>query len=315
MTKKQCPLFYSVLFLALLEISTIISSCNTSGLSTDTGLKVVAAESFIADIAQNIAGDRLKIETLLPLGVDPHEFEPTPQDVTKVAESNILIINGAGLETWLNIILQNAGGNRQVIEASKGLSARTPRPEEMALLDPAEAANDPHFWLNPNNVIQYVENIRDGLIQADPNGKDIYTLNAENYIQRLRELDDWIKQQVSQIPANQRLLITNHESLGYFADQYGFQIIGTIIPSTSTEASPSAQDIAHLIEKIKSTGAPAIFLETGINPQLADQISQETGINIVKDLYTHFLSDPQGPASDYITMMKYDTTVIVEALK
>jgi ABC-type Zn uptake system ZnuABC Zn-binding protein ZnuA len=312
--KKNVTLLY-FLILSLLGVSLLSTSCIAPQPSTNNGLKVVAVESFLTDITQNITGNRANVESLIPINVDPHSFEPTPQDVVKVADSKILIINGSGLETWLNVILQNAGGNYQMIEASKGLVARTPRPEEMALLDPAEAANDPHFWLDPNNVIHYVENIRDGLILADPARKDTYTANAANYSQRLIELDTWIKSQVSLIPVERRLLVTNHESLGYFADRYGFQVIGTIFPGTSSVASPSALDLARLIDKITSTRAPAIFLEVGTNVQLADQINRETGIKIVENLYVHSLSGPDGPAPDYITMMKYNTTIIVEALK
>jgi ABC-type Zn uptake system ZnuABC Zn-binding protein ZnuA len=160
-----------------------------------------------------------------------------------------------------------------------------------------------------------VENIRDGLIQADPAGKDIYTRNASAYIAQLNDLDAWITAEVAQIPVEQRLLVTNHESLGYFADRYGFRVIGAIIPSVSTSASPSAKQLAALIDKIKASKAPAIFLETGSNPQLAQQIAHETGVKVVSDLYTHSVSAPDGPAPTYIDLMRYNTQQIVEALK
>jgi ABC-type Zn uptake system ZnuABC Zn-binding protein ZnuA len=174
---------------------------------------------------------------------------------------------------------------------------------------------DPHFWLDPNNVVKYVENIRDGLIAADPDGKDIYTQNAASYIAQLNELDAWIKQQVNAIPEDRRLIVTNHESFGYFADRYGFKIIGTIIPSVSTGSSPSAQQMARLVDHIRETGAIAIFLETGSNPKLAEQIAQETGVKVVSDLYTHSITEPGGKAPTYIDMMKYNVQAIVEALK
>jgi manganese/iron transport system substrate-binding protein len=172
---------------------------------------------------------------------------------------------------------------------------------------------DPHFWLNPIHVITYVENITQGLIQVDPEGADDYNLNAEAYILALNELDIWIESQVEMIPPERRLLVTNHESLGYFADRYGFKVTGAIIPSVSTGASPTAQDLAALTERILETGAPAIFLETGTNPRLAEQLVSETGIKIIPDLYTH--STGEAPTSTYIEMMRYNTTVIVEALK
>ncbi len=420
-----------------------------------TTLKVLATESFLADIAQNVAGTRLKVETLIPLGVDPHAFEPTPADVRRVADSQVLIANGAGLEEFLEKLLANAGGKRLVIEASEGLKSRTAKEDEKAKIEMTEAElvkslcdmassespknapsgktattatvlpgeegvfaitltkqsdgtfagyvkvetdadgemqiaisdgkvsisqqgqsvesekqvalqcaglkqgylvelrkgeallaltgfqadqalllvapagghahqhtghthhheGDPHFWLDPNNVIRYVENIRDGLSQADPAGAATYRANADAYIAQLKELDGWIAEQVKTIPPERRLLVTNHESFGYFADRYGFKVVGTIMPNVSTGASPSAQQLAALVNQIKAAKVKAIFLETGTNPQLAKQIAQETGIRVVTDLYTHSLTDAKGPAPTYLAMMRSNVQAIVNALK
>lgn len=281
---------------------------------------VLAVETFLADVTQNVAGDRLTVQALIPLGLDPHAFEPTPQDVAHVADSQVLVINGGGVEEWLTKVLDNAGGEHQVIDASNGLTMRTPGPNEVseehqAGEEQAHEAGDPHFWLDPNNVVHYVESIRDGLIQADPAGEAIYTQNASAYIAQLNELDGWIRTQVEQIPAERRLLVTNHESLGYFADRYGFTIVGAIIPSVSTNASPSAQQLAGLVQQIQESGAPAIFLETGANEQLAQQLSSETGVKVVTGLYSHSVSAADGPAPTYLAMMRYNVTAIVDALK
>ncbi len=295
-------------------------------------LRVLAIESFLADIAQNVAGQRLTVSSLIPLGVDPHSFELTPGDLRQIVESDVVIINGGGLEEFLQEVLQSASGKWQLIEAAKGLTFREPyehgaeegeehtaKSTEEEVMQGEEShhehENDPHFWLDPNNVIRYVENIRDGLSQADPAGALVYAQNAETYNERLRELDQWIVTQVEQIPLERRLLVTNHESFGYFADRYGFRVIGTILPGVSTGASPSAQQLAHLIELIKETGAPAIFLETGTNPQLAEQIARDTGVKVVSNLYTHSLSDADGPAPTYLDMMRHNTRLIVEALR
>jgi ABC-type Zn uptake system ZnuABC Zn-binding protein ZnuA len=273
---------------------------------------VVAVETFLADVAQHVAGDRVSVTALLPLGVDPHSFEPTPADAARVVASNVLIVNGAGLEAFLDRLLANVGGQHQAIVASAGLTSRQPREGEPA---PDEPTGDPHFWLDPNNVIKYVQNIRDGLSQADPPGGAVYAANAEAYISQLKELERWIGEQVNQLPREHRLLVTNHESLGYFADRYGFRVVGSIIPSVSSEASPSAQQLAQLVDRIRASGARAIFLETGSNPQLAEQIAQETGVKVVTDLYTHSISAADGPAPSYVEMMRYDVRQIVEALK
>jgi manganese/iron transport system substrate-binding protein len=227
-----------------------------------------------------------------------------------------LIVNGAGVEAFLAKLLQNAGGERRVIEASAGLSSRTPRQGEVVEAGTSgQPEQDPHFWLDPVSVLKYVENIRDGLSQADPGGKDAYTRNAEAYIAKLKELDAWIGEQVKQVPASRRLLVTNHESFGYFADRYGFKIVGAVVPSVSSNASPSAQQLARLVDAIKATGAPAVFLETGANAQLAQQLAQETGIKVVTGLFTHSITEPGGSAPSYIEMMRYDTKAITDALK
>ncbi len=278
-------------------------------------LRILAVEGFLADIVQNVVGDRAPVETLMPLGADPHTFEPTPQDVARIAECTVLVINGAGLEEWLEKTLANAGGQCAVIEAAAGLTSREVHEED----DGAESGGhhhegDPHFWLDPNNVVHYVENIRDGLIRADPEGQEAYTRNAAAYIARLQELDRWIVEQVSKVPPYRRLLVTNHESLGYFADRYGFQVVGAIVPSVSSGASPSAQEMAALVERIRESGAPAVFLEVGANPQLAEQLARETGAQVVTGLYTHSPSGPEGPAPGYLQMIRYNTQAIVDAL-
>lgn len=306
----------------LLLVSALLSSivaCQAAPASPSTGqLKVIAVETFLADITQNVAGNRAQVTALIPTGLDPHAFEPTPADVAKITSSQVLVVNGASFEQWLDKVLSNAdqpaSGKRLVIEAARGLTARTPGAGE--LLEPDEhPQGDPHFWLDPTQVIHYVENIRDGLTSVDPQGKDVYAANAAAYIAKLQELDTWIAQQVAQIPAEKRQLITNHESFGYFADRYGFTIQGTIIPSTSTSAAPSAQQLAALIEHIRKTGAQAIFLETGANPQLAQQVARETGIKVVTDLYTHSTTVAGGAAPTYIDMMRVNVKAIVDALK
>ena len=261
--------------------------------------KVVAVNSTLADIAQEIAGDRMEIDVLIPPGADPHTFQPTPRDVAKIADSQMLIANGAGLEEWLQEVIDNAGGQRVLVIAADGLPESADRP------------GDPHFWLDPNYVIHYARQIRDGLIEIDPTGEAVYMQNTEQFIARLENLDGWIKQQVETISPDKRLLVTNHESFGYFADRYGFVIVGTIIPSVSTGSSPTAQQMVALVEAIKATNTGAIFLEAGSNPDLAQQLAEEAGINVIVDLRTQ----PLFPDEGYIDMMEYNTRALIDALR
>lgn len=285
----------------------LLTACHQDKAPSVSTSNPLAIESFLADLAQNVAGERMAIQSLIPPGMDPHNFEVTPKEVVRINDSSILIINGADLESWLMPILENLPKDKLVITASEGLSSRTSSKTGSEI--------DPHFWLDPINVIQYVKNIRDGLIKADPDGKVTYENNAEAYIEKLNDLDHWIKEQVALIPPSNRKLVTNHESLGYFADRYGFEVIGTIIPSTSTGSSPSAEELAKLVDIIRSTGVKAIFLEAGGNSQLAEQVANETGIKVVADLYTHSIPTNDGFSASYLEMMKHDVSVIVEALR
>ena len=299
----------TLLSLAVL-VAVFFGGC--SGMSSSAaqtgGLRVLATETFLGDIAQNVAGSRLKVETLLPVTVDPHEFQPTPQDAIKIAESQVLIVNRLGYETWLTKTLENSGGQRLFVVASTGLS---PNPDPSG----EHPDGDPHMWMNPLNVIRYAENIRAGLIQADPGGKDTYTANAQAYIAQLKGLDQWVKTEVASLPPEKRLLVTNHDALGYFSEAYGFKVVGAVIPSVTNEASPSAQQMATLIDTIKSSGAPAIFLDISENQKLANQIASESSAKVVTDLYVETISAPDGPAATYIEMIRHDVSIIVEALK
>jgi ABC-type Zn uptake system ZnuABC Zn-binding protein ZnuA len=297
---------------AVLVVLTGLAGCKSIPTGSQPGgdLKVVAVESFLADITRNVSGERVEVISLIEPGMDPHTFEPTPRDLIIISESQLLIVNGAGLESWLSPMLDQESIAIPVLEASSGIPPRVPSSAELVDEDV-----DPHYWLAPNHVIRYVENIRDGLSAMDPEGRDIYKTNARRYIDQLQSLDAWITTQVAQVAPENRLLVTNHESFGYFADRYGFEIIGTIIPSVSSGSTPTALQLTALIEKIKYSKVKAIFLEAGSNPELAQTIASETGVIIVSGLLTHALSGPEGPAGTYIDMMKYDTQLIVDALK
>jgi ABC-type Zn uptake system ZnuABC Zn-binding protein ZnuA len=288
---------------------------------------LLASTTFLADIVQNVAGNRLTVASLLPVGADPHTYEATPSDVTKIAKSKVLILNGIEYEHFIESLLENAGGERIVITASDGLEphhmeeheGEEHEDEEHAGEEEegeghAHEAGDPHMWLDPILIITYVENIREGLTHFDPDGAAVYQSNADAYVTELKNLDAWIVEQVNQIPSERRLLVTNHEAMGYFAERYGFTIAGTVIESFSSDASPSAQQMAGLIDQIRSSGAPAIFLDAGDNTTLAEQIADETGVRVVTDLHLESLTDG-APAGTYIDMMKHNVKQIVNALK
>jgi ABC-type Zn uptake system ZnuABC Zn-binding protein ZnuA len=291
--------------LSTLLLALLVSACGGQPVSNSVqGAPVVLTSTpWLADVTQSIAGDRLQVESLLPDGSDPHSYQPTPQDAARIAGSRLIIINGAGYEQFLKSLLDNASGESMVIEASTGVSPR----EEAGSVDP-------HMWLDPNNMIIYAGNIRDALTKLDPEGEAVYRSNANDYIAQLKTLDSWIQEQVGRIPAEKRLLITNHESLGYFAQRYGFEVAGTVIESFSSDASPSARQLAALIDQVRSSGAPAIFLDAADSDTFAQQIANETGVKVVTDLHLESLTDGS-PAGTYLDMMKYNVTQIVNALQ
>jgi ABC-type Zn uptake system ZnuABC Zn-binding protein ZnuA len=304
-----------LLLAALLALAALLGAgCGggAEGAASSGALDVVASTSFLADIAQNVAGDRFQVQSLIPVGTDPHAFEPTPSDLKKVAGADLVITNGAGLEGTLLTTLQNAVGDTPVVDASAGLPTRTPQPGEPPL---ASGEKDPHFWLDPMLVKTYVSNIEQAFSLSDPAGAATYKANAAAYDKQLDALDAWIRQQVAQVPPANRKLVTDHASLGYFADRYGFTVVGTVIPSASTGETPTARQLTDLTQTIRDTGAKAIFVDASDNPQLAEQIGNETGVKVVTGLLDHSLTAPGGAAPTYIDMMKYDTRQIVEALK
>jgi len=292
--------FINVLITVIL-FTGVLASC--SGVAAPD---ILTSSTILADAARNVAGERLTVGSLLPVGADPHSYQPTPQDTAKISKSKVLVINGAEYEHFLQELLANAGGKRTLIEASTSLNLRFEAGDGNAV--------DPHLWLDPNNMIVYVENIRDGLVQFDPAGAEVYQSNANAYIAELEELNAWINGQISQIPTPRRLLVTNHESFGYFAERYGFTIVGTVVESFSTNASPSAQQMTALVDQIKLYEAPAIFLDASDNPALAQQIAAETGVKVVTDLHLESLTEG-APAATYIEMMKHNVNKLVEALR
>jgi len=286
---------------SLSTAATLLAGCLPAANETAEGLQVLAAETFLADIAQHVAGDRLVVGSLLSPGVDPHEFQATPQDAIRIARAQVLIVNGLGYEAWLEKSLAAGAGDRLLVEAAAGVSP--------------ESEGDPHLWMNPRNVVRYAENIRDGLTEADPDGRSVYAANAEAYIAGLLELDAWIKDEVVSVPSERRVLITNHHALASFAQAYGFEIAGVVIPGFTSGAAPSAQQMAELIRTIKSRGVPAIFLDASENPDLAQQIASESGAQVVTGLYVETVSGTGGPAPTYLGMLKHDVKLIVEALR
>jgi ABC-type Zn uptake system ZnuABC Zn-binding protein ZnuA len=291
----------------LLVALLILSSCGPGrAFSQGETPLVLASTTILADIARNVVGERGRVAAILPVGADPHTFQPNPADVVVISKSTLLLINSSSYESFLEALLENATGERTILEAATGVL-----PDDHP---PANGIVDPHLWLDPNFVVGYVENIRAALIEQDPAGRSVYESNAAGYIGQLQELDAWIVDQVSTVPPERRLLVTNHAALTHFSNRYGFRIVATVIQSGSSEASVSARVVGQVVDAIRESGTPAIFLEASESADVARQIAEETGVIIVDDL--HFESLTQGPpAADYLAMMKHNVSRIVEVLR
>lgn len=296
-------------FFFLFTLLLSLAACSSPTAQPATGLRVVATTTLVGDVIHNIGGEAIQLNVLLPVGTDPHSFQPTPQDAARLADADVIFINGAGLETFLQTLLQNSGSQARMVDLSAGL----------ALLQGSEhedepATGDPHVWTDPNNVLVWVKNAEQALSELDPANAALYQANAAAYSQQLVELDAWIQLQISLVPAERRKLVMDHQILGYFAARYGFEQVGAVIPGFNTLSEPSAQELAALEDAIRSLGAPAIFVSTDVSPALAQRVATDTSIKLVS-IYSGSLSQPGGPADNYINFTRYNVSAIVEALK
>ena len=306
-----------VLFLLL---SIFLASCNSEVSSnSDSGkLQVVATTNIVADVARQVGGDLVDVQILLPEGTDPHSFDPTPQDIAKVADADIIFANGVGLEAFIEDLLASADAEERIVEVSEGIQLLE-HPEDEAEHneeehDHAEHKGDPHTWTDPNNVIIWVDNIKSELIDAEPENATTYTANAEAYISKLNEVDASIREEISKIPPENRKIITDHRLLGYYVEEYGLEMAGTIIPGYSSLSEPSAQELAEIEDLISKLGVKAIFVGNTVNPNLAERISEDTGTKLVY-FYTGSLSPAGGEAETYLDYLRYNTNAFVNALK
>lgn len=276
-------------------------------------LLVVATTSIVADVVKNVGGDAIVLTTLMPLGTDPHAFEPTPQDVAAVSDAHVIFAAGAGLEAFLEPLLVSAEAETRTVYVSDGVALRELE-DRVTTEEDHEDDADPHTWTDPNKVMTWTHNIERALSTLDPGNADLYEARAGAYVVALTELDGWIQQQVSHVPEVRRRIVTDHATFGYFAERYGFELVGALIPGYSTLSEPSAQELAELQDAIRELQLEVVFVGNTVNPNLARRVSEDLGVQLVF-LYTGSLSEPGGPAGSYLEFMRYNVSQIVNALK
>ena len=269
----------------------------------DGRLTVVATTTIVGDVVANVAGDLIELAVLLPSGADPHRFDPSPVEARMVAEADLVFINGAGLDAFVLNLVPEDYDPEALVSVSEGIELIHFAEAEAEGETEHESDADPHVWMDPVNVIIWTENIATALVSADPAHAAEFQANATAYTERLQELDGWIQDQFSSLPLEDRLLVSDHDSLGYFAAAYDFTVVGFVIPGFSTLAQPSAQELAALVDAIEASSAQKIYVDPSFNASLAEAVASDTGVELVP-VFTASLSEAGGPAETYIDLMQ-----------
>lgn len=287
-------------------------------------LRIVTTFSVLGDLVANVAGDAVEHTVLVGPDADAHNYEPSPADVVILGDAQLIFENGLEFETWLSSLVASSGSDATRIVVSDGVEAlpasegehEAEETEEHEGEDEVEHGEfDPHIWHDVQNAIFITETVRAALAEADPANAETYRANAEAYTAELEDLDAYIEAQVATLPEDRRKLVTSHDTFGYFAERYGFEVIGTVIPSVSTEAAdPAAGELATLVNEIQAAGVPVIFAENVTNPSLLEQVASSAGVAVAPPLYTDALGSPGSAGDTYLGMMRYNVDTIVQAL-
>jgi ABC-type Zn uptake system ZnuABC Zn-binding protein ZnuA len=276
-------------------------------------LRVVATTNIVGDVVRQIAGDAIDLTLLLPPGTDPHSYQARPDDLRTLNQAHVIFVNGLHLEEAMTSVLENLDSGAPVIVVNTGVTTLELGADDAEADGHHHEGADPHTWMDVRNVQHWVENVAAVLSALDPAHAELFAANAAAYTTELAALHRDIETALAAIPAAQRKLVTDHDNLGYLANTYGLTIVGTVIPSLSTMAAPSAQELAALQQQIAQEGVKTILIGTTVNPSVAQQIASDTGA-AVTTIYTDSLSDENGPAATYIDMMRYNLAQIVAAL-
>lgn len=268
-------------------------------------IDVVASFSVLADVAQQVGGEHVRVKSLVPPEGDPHEYEPSPDDARAIREAAVTLVSGNGFESWFDQLAKAAGASRPPVVVSTGIATHD-------MEEDGETATDPHVWNDAANVLVWVDNIEAALIAADPEDAADIKASAAAYRTQLRALDAEIRAAVEAVPAERRKVLTSHDAFGYYQVAYGVTFLAPL--GLSTELEASAADVAALIDQIKAEGVKVYFLENSNDSRLTEQIAAATGAVLGGELYPELLSAADGPAASYLDLMRYNTAQIVRAI-
>jgi len=300
------------------------------GISARDRLPVVATFSILGDMVREVGGERISLTTIVGPNMDTHQFEPTPQDAKALLEAKVLVLNGLDFEPWISRLVQASEFKGRQVLAADGITVRRPGASAKgghsghsdakghahghdSVHGHAHEGGDPHAWHDLANGMIYVRNIAAGLSKADPRNASYYESRAASYISRMKTLDHEIRTAMAAIPAERRRVISSHDSFGYFGAAYGIEFIP--LTGLSSEAEPSARDMARIIETTRSAKVSGIFIENMGSPALAQQVARETGVLMGGTLYSDSLSPPDQPAATYLGMLSWNAGRLVYVLK
>lgn len=271
---------------------------------------VVATTTQIGDLARNVGGDAVEVHQILHPNTDPHEYEPRPSDVEATANAKLVFVNGDGLDEWMSQVVKASGSKAQVVDLAE--VTRTQLPGASSGAD--ASAVDPHWWHDPRNAEAAVERIRSALDAALPRDKDGFDRRAAAYTQRISSLDSALARCFGSLPAPQRKIVTSHDAFGYLANRYGIRIVGAIIPSQSTEAEPSAADVARLVSQIRREHVAAVFLEKSVNGKLAKAVAAQSGAVGNLSLYGDTLGPAGSRGATYLGMERANADALMRGM-
>ena len=269
-------------------------------------LNVVTSFSILGDITQEVGGKNVNVTTLVGPDGDPHTFEPSPKDSAALSKADVVVVNGLGLEGWLDRLVKASGFKGTLVVASDGVKTHT-------LDEDGETVTDPHAWNSAANGALYAQNILSGLVNADPQDKAVLEASGKPYIAQLTELDAWAKERFSQIPQEKRKVLTSHDAFGYFGRAYGVEFLAP--QGLSSESEASAAQVAALIKQIKADGVNTWFMENQLDPRLVKQIASATGAQPGGELYPEALSAKGGVADSYVKAFRHNVETIANSMK
>lgn len=268
-------------------------------------VEVVATTMQLQDFARQVGGDRVSVSGILGPGNEPHEYEPTPSDADAVSRADVVLANGANLDEWLDDLLSGAGGDATRVATTEGI--------DLLPTDEEGFPGDPHTWHDPDRAKQMVDNVAAGLARADREGAAAYRRGADAYKRRLDEMAETIRGELAAVPPEERKLVTTHDAFGYFAEAYDVDVVGTVLPSVSTETEASGRQVRELVDTIRNEDVEVIFTEEGVDPKLERQIAREAGVEVNTGLYADVLGPPGSGAETFVDAELANARVMLAA--